>query len=62
MDFPIQIDTISMEFSVLYFKGSQVKNSKFKYISVLKIIFILANSADLHEMLHYHMTSCLGVI
>ena len=29
MDYPINIDTISMELSILYFKGSQVKLSKF---------------------------------
>ena len=30
MDFLILIDTISMDLSVLYFKESYVKNSKFK--------------------------------
>ena len=35
-----------MDLSILYFKGSQVKISKFWYIAVpeLKIVFILANS------------------
>ena len=44
MDFPMYIDTISMESSILYFKGLQVK------ISVLKIGFISTNSADPEEM------------
>ena len=29
MDFPIPIDTISIDVSILYFKGSQVKISRF---------------------------------
>ena len=28
MDFPIPIDTISMELPIVYFKGLQAKNSK----------------------------------
>ena len=37
MDFPIHIDTISVELSIVYFKGSHVE----------------ANSADPDEMQHY---------
>ena len=44
MNFPIYIDTISMDMSILYFTGSLVK---------ISIFFILANSADPDEMLHY---------
>ena len=29
MDFPIHVDTISMDLSILYLKGSQVEFSKF---------------------------------
>ena len=43
MDFPIHIDTISMDLSILHFKRSQLEISKFQYISVLKIFFIFAN-------------------
>ena len=39
-----------MNLSILYFYGSQVKKKK---NSVLKIVFILANSADPDEMLPY---------
>ena len=53
IDFPTHIDTISMGFSILYFKGLHVKNFEFQYISVPEDIFTLANSADLDEMLHY---------
>ena len=34
MEFPINIDTISMELSILHFKGPQVKISTFSYIYV----------------------------
>ena len=47
MDFPIHIDTISTDLSILYFNGSHVKISKF-----LNIFFILANSADPDEIPH----------
>ena len=58
MDFPINIDTISMDLSVLYFKGSQVKISRFYYtvfifLSLTISVLILANSADHDEMLLY---------
>ena len=32
MDFPIHIYTISMDLSILYFKGTQVEIVKFQYI------------------------------
>ena len=49
MFYPIHIDIISMELSILYFKGSQVK----RCISVPEDCFILANSADPDEMQPY---------
>ena len=49
MDFPLHIDTISMDLSILHFKGSQVELSNLS----LKIVFILANSADPDEMPNY---------
>ena len=45
MDYPILIDTLSMELSVLFFKRLPVKISM-----SLKIVFFLANSADPDEM------------
>ena len=42
-----------MELSILFFKGSQVKNSIKRHISVPNIVIILANSADLDEMPQY---------
>ena len=54
VDYPIHIDTISMELSILYFEGLLVKISiKFDIFLSLKIVFILANSADPDEMLPY---------
>ena len=47
MDYPIHIDTTSMDLSILYFKVSQVKISKFSCISVSED---LANSADTDEI------------
>ena len=38
MDYPIHIDTISMELSILYFKGLPVKIS-IKYLSVPEDFF-----------------------
>ena len=40
MDYPIYIDTTSMEVSILYFKGLPIY--KMMYFLALKIIFILA--------------------
>ena len=52
MDYPIHIDMISMDLSIWYFKRLPVKNVyKMMYFLSLKIIFILANSADLGKML-----------
>ena len=48
MDFPIHIDTISIGLSIVYFKGSQVEFSP-----SLKVVLILAKSADPNEMQHY---------
>ena len=51
MDYPIHIDTISMELSILFFRGSKfLLNDVFLS---LKIDFAFANSADLDEMLPY---------
>ena len=52
MDFPIQMNTIWMGLSIIYFKGSQVEISNNYVLQSLKIIFILANSADTDEMPH----------
>ena len=52
MDYPIHIDMISMDLSIWYFKGLPVKNFyKMMYFLPLKIIFILANSANPGEMM-----------
>ena len=45
-----KVDTISMELSILYFKGFPVKVSLKNYCSYIKIDFILANSAGPDEM------------
>ena len=46
MDYPIHIDAISMELSILYFKGLPVKI----FYKLLKIVLVSANSADTDEM------------
>ena len=53
IDYSIHIDTFSMELSISYFKGSQVENYILLLFMSLIIGFILANSADLDEMLTY---------
>ena len=53
MHYPIRIDTISMSLSILYFKGFSVQISINGVFLSLKIVFILANSADPDEMLPY---------
>ena len=55
MDYLIHIDTVTMELSILYFKGLRVKFSKkMMYIFyVPKDCFILANSANLDKMSPY---------
>ena len=40
MDFPIHVDTISMNLSNLHFKGSQFDISKFDIFLSLKIVFM----------------------
>ena len=45
IDFPIHIDTISTNSSILYFKGSQIEISRFFLLS--------ANSADPDRQGHY---------
>ena len=53
VDFPIHIDTISIGFSILHFKGSQVEVSEIWCISALKVVLIIANSVDPDKMQHY---------
>ena len=43
MDYPKHIDTITMDYSIIYFKGVRVKMSK-------KVWIILANSTDSGKM------------
>ena len=52
MEFPIKFDTVWSGRSIVYIKGSQVIISKNIFLS-LKVDFVLANSADPDEMLHY---------
>ena len=47
MDFSIKFHTIKLGWSIVYIEGSKVV-----FLS-LKIYFVLANSADPDEMLHY---------
>ena len=53
MNFPIQINTTEMGLSIIYFKGSKDEISKLRCASILKNVFIVANSADTDEMLHF---------
>ena len=53
MDFPILIDTISMGLPIVYFKGLQVEFLNYDAFLSLKVVLILANSADPDEMQHY---------
>ena len=53
MDFPIHIDTISMGQPILHFKRSQVESLNFEVFLSLKVVLILANSADPYEIQHY---------
>ena len=50
IDFPIQIATIRMGLSIIYFKGSQVDFPNKCVLQSLNIEFIIANSADTDEM------------
>ena len=52
MNCPIQINTIWLESSIVYFKGLQVEIS-ISCISVHNNCFILEISADLDEMSHF---------
>ena len=56
VDFPIHIDTISMDLSILYFKGSQVKNSKILHISVSQQTVDPTEMSGLHCLLKYLFT------
>ena len=48
--FRVHIDTTSMGLPIVYFKGSQVKFSNYDVFLSLKLVLILANSADPDEM------------
>ena len=61
MDYPTYIDTISMEMSILYFKGLLVKFLLNDVSLSLKIVFILANSANLDKIPPYHVAFHLGL-
>ena len=52
IDYPIHVYTMSIELSILYFKGSQLKIS-IKRCNSIKIVFIQANSKDPDEMHPY---------
>ena len=53
MEFSNQFDTIKLGWSIIYFEVSLIKFPKFTEFQDSKIVFILANSADLDEMWHY---------
>ena len=53
MDFPIHIDTISMELSLCIIKASWLKILKRLVLLSLKIVFTFLNSADTDEMPPY---------
>ena len=50
----IHIETISVELSIMYYKGFRTKIS-IKCISVLNIFFILANSDEMPPYLVFHL-------
>ena len=52
MESSFWLDTIRLGWFIIYFEGSQVIISKYFFLS-LKITFVLANSVDPDEMLHY---------
>ena len=65
MDFPIHIDTISMGLPIVSLKGSQVEFSNLDLYLSLKVILIVANSADRGEMQHYpafHLASLFAKV
>ena len=53
MDYPILLDTLTVELSILYFKEVPVKISINYVFQSLKLTLILANSADPDEMPPY---------
>ena len=50
MDFPIHIDSMIMGLPIVYVKGSQFFFQNFDVFLFLKLVLILANSADSDEM------------
>ena len=53
MDFPIFIHTISMGLPILYLRGHRYNFLNYDVFRSLKVVLILANSADPDEMQHY---------
>ena len=53
VDFPIHIDSISIDLSILYLWGSKIEILHFNIFLSMKIYFILANSADPDKMSYY---------
>ena len=51
MDYPIHIDTISMELFMMYFSGHQSNFLQNDVFTSLNIVFTLANNAD-HNKMH----------
>ena len=53
MDFPITFDTFKSGWAIVYIEGSQHNFPNNSIFLSLKIVFVLANSADPDEMPHY---------
>ena len=52
MNSSIWFEAMDLGWFIVYTKGLQVRISKLRCTSVLKIVFNLTNSADLDEMSH----------
>ena len=52
MEFPIKFDTVQSGWSIVYIEGVTGYNFKKIFLS-LRIVFVLANSADPDKMSHY---------
>ena len=57
MDFPIQINTVGIVFSILYVRCHMSTFPNQNVLHSLKIVFLVANSEDPDEMLHFQYTS-----
>ena len=53
MDSSFLFNVINLGWSIVYFAGPQLINSKENNIFLLKIVFIIAKYVDHHEMPHY---------